>query len=126
MNTHQQFHPRRELGRTGFIATALGIGDLADRSLPLDTCVATARRALEAGLNLIDTAPGYEDGYSEQIVGMAVKDLRDQVFVVNKIESLIGITKYTPPQHTSGGTAPSRHSPPLSSLSGSALRPVAA
>ncbi len=88
MNTHQQFQPRRELGRTGFIATVLGIGDLADRSLPLDTCVATARRALEAGLNLIDTAPGYEDGYSEQIVGMAVTGLRDQVFVVDKIDEL--------------------------------------
>ena len=25
------FHPRRVLGRTGFVATALGIGDLADR-----------------------------------------------------------------------------------------------
>ncbi len=101
MNTDQQFQPRRELGRTGFIATALGIGDLADRSLPLDTCVATARRALEAGLNLIDTAPGYEDGYSEKIVGIAVKYLRDHFFVVDKTESLIGITKYTPPQHTS-------------------------
>ena len=83
-----QFQPRRELGRTGFTATVLGIGDLADRSLPLDTCVATARRAIDAGLNLIDTAPGYEDGYSEQIVGKAVKGVRDQVFVVDKIDEL--------------------------------------
>ncbi len=65
------FSPRRELGRTGFIASALGIGDLADRSLPLETCVATLRRAIDAGLNVVDTAPGYEDGYSEQIVGEA-------------------------------------------------------
>jgi hypothetical protein len=36
--------PRRALGRTGFIATALGIGDLADRDVPLEACVATARR----------------------------------------------------------------------------------
>ena len=57
-----QFAPRRALGRTGFVATTLGIGDLADRSLSLDACVATARRAIDAGLNLIDTAPGYEDG----------------------------------------------------------------
>jgi 1-deoxyxylulose-5-phosphate synthase len=49
--------PRRPLGRTGFVATALGIGDLADRSVPLEACVATARRALAAGLNVIDTAP---------------------------------------------------------------------
>jgi 1-deoxyxylulose-5-phosphate synthase len=88
MNSIQKFEPRRELGGTGFIATGLGIGDLADRSLPLETCVATARRAIEAGLNIIDTAPGYEDGYSEQIVGEAVKGIRDQIFVIDKIDEL--------------------------------------
>ena len=81
-----QFLPRRELGRTGFRATVLGIGDLADRNLPLEQCVATVRRALDAGLNLIDTAPGYEDGYSEQIVGAALKGRRDGVFVIDKID----------------------------------------
>ncbi|MCL4507556.1 MAG: aldo/keto reductase [Chloroflexi bacterium] len=81
-----QFKPRRELGRTGFAATALGIGDLADRSIPLETCVATARRAIDAGLNLIDTAPGYEDGYSEEIVARAVKGVRDQLFIIDKVD----------------------------------------
>jgi len=81
------FTPRRELGRTGFVATALGVGDLADRSVPIETCVATARRALDAGLNVIDTAPNYEDGYFEQIVGRAVRDRpRDSVFVIDKID----------------------------------------
>ena len=75
MSTLPQFYPRRELGRTGFMATGLGIGDLADRNLLLETCVATLRRALDCGLNLVDTAPGYEDGFSEQIVGEAVKGL---------------------------------------------------
>ncbi len=88
INAIQKFEPRRELGRTGFIATALGIGDLADRNLPIGTCVATARRAIEAGLNIIDTAPGYEDGYSEQIVGEAVKGIRDHIFVIDKIDDL--------------------------------------
>ncbi|MDX2034902.1 MAG: aldo/keto reductase [Blastocatellia bacterium] len=82
------FPPRRELGRTGFIATQLGIGDLADRNLPLDTLVATARRAIDAGLNLIDTAPGYEDGYSEEVVGEAVRGHRDRLFVIDKIDEL--------------------------------------
>lgn len=36
-----RFEPRRELGRTGFIATALGVGDLADRSVPIERCVST-------------------------------------------------------------------------------------
>jgi aryl-alcohol dehydrogenase-like predicted oxidoreductase len=85
-----QLTPRRPLGRTGFVATALGIGDLADRNVPLETCVATARRALAAGLNVIDTAPNYEDGYSEQVVGAAVRELpdRDRVFVIDKVDVL--------------------------------------
>lgn len=82
------FHPRRELGRTGFQVTALGIGDLADRNLPIETLVATARRAIDAGLNLIDTAPGYEDGYSEQVVGQALQGVRDRMFVIDKIDEL--------------------------------------
>lgn len=82
------FSPRRELGRTGFRATALGLGDLADRSIPLEQCVATLRRGLEHGLNLIDTAPGYEDGYSEEIVGHAVRahGHRESLFLIDKID----------------------------------------
>ncbi len=82
------FKPRRQLGRTGFVATQLGIGDLADRSVPLERCVATVRRALDAGLNLIDTAPSYENGYSEEIVGAALKGRRDGIFVIDKIDEL--------------------------------------
>jgi len=80
------FSPRRALGGTGFQVTGLGIGDVADRSVPLEQCVATVRRALDAGLNLVDTAPGYEQGYSEQIVGQALKGRRDGVFVIDKID----------------------------------------
>ena len=82
--------PRRPLGRTAFAATALGIGDLADRNVALEACVATARRAHAAGLNVIDTAPNYEDGYSEQVVGAAVRELPDRgrVFVIDKVDEL--------------------------------------
>ena len=82
------FSPRRALGRTGFAATALGVGDLADRTVPIEACVATARRALDAGLNVIDTAPNYEDGYSEEVVGRAVRGVRDRVFVIDKVDDL--------------------------------------
>jgi aryl-alcohol dehydrogenase-like predicted oxidoreductase len=83
-----RFPPRRPLGRTGFVASILGIGDVADRQLPIEQCVATVRRAIDAGLNVIDTAPGYEDGYSEEIVGRAVADCRESVFVIDKIDEL--------------------------------------
>jgi len=79
---------KRSLGRTGFQASIVGIGDLADRTVPLERCVATLRRALDFGLNLVDTAPGYENGYSEQIVGAALKGRREGVFVIDKIDHL--------------------------------------
>jgi aryl-alcohol dehydrogenase-like predicted oxidoreductase len=81
-----RFRPRRELGTTGFKAGLLGIGDLADRSVPIDQCVATLRRALDTGLNVVDTAPAYENGYSEEIVGRALAGRRDQVFLIDKID----------------------------------------
>lgn len=77
---------RRMLGRTGFNAAQIGAGDLADRSLSLAECVATLTRALDAGVNVVDTAPGYEAGFSEQIVGAAVRQRRAEVFVIDKID----------------------------------------
>ena len=83
-----RFAPRRALGRTGFVATAVGQGDLADRSVPKDRCVATLRRALDAGVNVVDTAPMYEDGYSEEIVGEALRGRREGILAVDKIDHL--------------------------------------
>jgi 1-deoxyxylulose-5-phosphate synthase len=79
---------RHPLGRTGFLASVLGVGDVADRSVPLAECAATICRALDHGLNLVDTAPMYEDGYSEEIVGVALEGRRDAVFLIDKIDKL--------------------------------------
>jgi aryl-alcohol dehydrogenase-like predicted oxidoreductase len=86
MNEAIRFAPRRVLGRTGFVATVLGIGDVADRAVPLEQCVETVRRAMDAGLNVIDTAPMYENGYSEEIVGEALAGRREGMFVIDKID----------------------------------------
>ena len=86
--TSFRFSPRRELGKTGFVATSIGVGDVADRNVPFDTCVATVKRALDFGLNLVDTAPAYETGYSEEIVGAALRGRREGVFVIDKIDHL--------------------------------------
>jgi aryl-alcohol dehydrogenase-like predicted oxidoreductase len=83
-----RFQPRRSLGRTGFVATAVGQGDVADRSLPKERCVAVVRRALDAGVNVVDTAPMYEDGFSEEIVGEALRGRRDGVLLVDKVDDL--------------------------------------
>lgn len=57
---------RRPFGRTGVETSMPGIGDLADRAIPLDQCVATVRRAMDHGLNLVDTAPGYEERFPNE------------------------------------------------------------
>jgi aryl-alcohol dehydrogenase-like predicted oxidoreductase len=43
---------------------------------------------MDAGLNVIDTAPGYEDGYSEEIVGEALRGRREGMFVIDKVDFL--------------------------------------
>jgi aryl-alcohol dehydrogenase-like predicted oxidoreductase len=83
-----RFRPRRALGRTGFLATAIGQGDLADRAVPRERAVAVLRRALDAGVNVLDTAPMYEDGLSEELVGEALRGRREGVFLVTKIDEL--------------------------------------
>src|ERR1700743_1120679 len=83
-----RFAPRRALGRTQFMASILGAGDVADAALGLEACAAVLRRALDAGINVVDTAPAYEGGLSERIVGRALEGRRDGVFVIDKVDHL--------------------------------------
>ncbi|HJV90269.1 MAG TPA: aldo/keto reductase [Holophagaceae bacterium] len=78
----------RRLGSTGFPASRLGLGDVADRALPLEVCADLLRRGLDAGLNVVDTAPAYEDGFSEEIVARALHGRREGVFLIDKIDHL--------------------------------------
>jgi aryl-alcohol dehydrogenase-like predicted oxidoreductase len=43
---------------------------------------------MDFGLTVIDTAPSYEDGYSEAIVGAALQGRREGMFVIDKIDHL--------------------------------------
>ena len=47
--------------------------------------VSSLQRGIELGMNLIDTAESYSSGRSEELVGEAVKDCRDDVFVATKV-----------------------------------------
>jgi aryl-alcohol dehydrogenase-like predicted oxidoreductase len=78
----------RQLGRTGLhvSALALGTGNFGDM-----TSEETARRiletAIEAGINLLDTADGYCGGESERIIGRFLQDTgqRDRVLIATKV-----------------------------------------
>ncbi len=47
--------------------------------------VATIRSALDAGINLIDTAPVYGFGHSEEVVGKALQGMRNRAVIATKV-----------------------------------------
>ena len=47
--------------------------------------IATIHAALDAGITLIDTAPGYGGGLSEEITGRALRDRRDRALIATKV-----------------------------------------
>jgi aryl-alcohol dehydrogenase-like predicted oxidoreductase len=54
--------------------------------MSLEVLAAVLIRGLDAGLNVVDTAPGYEDGFSEQVVGRALRGRRDGIFLIDKVD----------------------------------------
>ena len=55
-----------------------------------DDCVRIVHRALEAGINFIDTADAYSAGEAEEIVGKALKGRRDDVVLATKVHFAMG------------------------------------
>ena len=68
---------KRRLGRTDLYVTPLGMGGAWLGSTPEgydeNVAVATVLRALELGINLLDTSGAYEGGKSEQFIGKALE-----------------------------------------------------
>ena len=89
----------RQLGSSGLQISALTLGtmtfggagnfakvgatDLAGARRQIDMC-------LDAGINLIDTADVYSGGRSEEIVGEAIRDKRDDVLLASKVRMPMG------------------------------------
>jgi aryl-alcohol dehydrogenase-like predicted oxidoreductase len=84
----------RTLGRTGVHVTPLCLGAMmfgAWGETDHDECVRIVHRALDAGINFIDTADVYSRGESEEIVGKALADgRRDDVVLATKFHGTIG------------------------------------
>jgi predicted aldo/keto reductase-like oxidoreductase len=78
--------PTRTLGRTGAKVTILAFGS-GSRFLMYDEehGIEALNRALDAGINYVDTAYGYGDGVSEQRVGKVMASRRKGVFLATKI-----------------------------------------
>ena len=85
MTTHMEY---RTLGRTGLKVSALAfgcgdVGGLMVRGAPADRERAVAR-AVELGINYLDTAPSYGSGQSERNLGAVLRALRPEVIVGSK------------------------------------------
>jgi aryl-alcohol dehydrogenase-like predicted oxidoreductase len=81
----------RNLGKSGLKVSAIGLGGnnfgwWADEQ----TSITVINRALESGINFIDTADVYDRGRSEEFVGKAVKGKRQQVLIATKFANQMG------------------------------------
>lgn len=80
----------RPLGRTGLGVSEIGFGAWgigASEWIGADDAESrrALHRALDLGLNLIDTALAYGDGHSEQVVGQVVRERRERPLLATKI-----------------------------------------
>jgi aryl-alcohol dehydrogenase-like predicted oxidoreductase len=78
----------RNLGRTGVRVSPLCLGAMmfgAWGNPDHDDCVRIIHRALDAGINFIDTADVYSRGESEEIVAKALRGRRDDVVLATKV-----------------------------------------
>jgi aryl-alcohol dehydrogenase-like predicted oxidoreductase len=83
---------RRRLGTDGPTVSALGLGTMgvAWYGTPDDDeALATIHRAIDLGIDLIDTADVYASGHSEELVGRAIRDRRDRVVLATKFGNVL-------------------------------------
>jgi aryl-alcohol dehydrogenase-like predicted oxidoreductase len=79
---------QRKLGKQGLVVSALGLGCMSMSEFygPADEQegVATIHRALDLGVNFLDTADVYGPFKNEELVGRAIKGRRGQVILATK------------------------------------------
>src|SRR3954454_3603452 len=84
----------RKLGQQGLIASAQGLGCMGMSEFYGDAdegeAIATIHRALELGVNFLDTADMYGPFTNEKLVGRAIADRRDQVVLASKFGNVRG------------------------------------
>lgn len=78
------------LGRAGLKVSriclgCMSFGNQSEWMVEIDKARSIIKRALDLGINFFDTANMYSNGRSEEIVGEALKDCRDEVVIATKV-----------------------------------------
>lgn len=78
--------PKRPLGKTGYQPTILGLGGLYTVSMHdrHNEAVEIINRAIDLGINYIDTSARYGNGGSELNIGTVMRKRRNEVFLASK------------------------------------------
>lgn len=84
---------KRKLGNSSLMVSPIGVGfwgivggDYWGAQDETDT-VGAVEAALDAGINFFDTAEGYGDGYSEEMLGRALKGRRNEAVIATKVSA---------------------------------------
>lgn len=77
------------LGKSGPDVSAIGLGCMGMSALygpraDESDAIRTVRRALDLGMSFLDTSASYGDGHNEELIGKAIHDRRDEVFICTK------------------------------------------
>jgi aryl-alcohol dehydrogenase-like predicted oxidoreductase len=83
----------RPLGKSGIQVSAIGLGLMSMSGIygkgDDDESTAAIHRALDLGINFLDSADVYGNGHNEELVGRAIKDRRADVVLATKFGNLM-------------------------------------
>jgi len=93
----------RKFGKHGWKISEIGFGAWAiggDMWGPQDDreSIKALHRAIDLGVNFIDTAQGYGKGHSEEIIGQVLKERSEEIYVATKVPPIPG-NPWPPPDN---------------------------